>query len=207
MSKHTVSDWLAFANNVTQSFMYCVPPNRQAIFKQVSISQENTFCCRVQILKQYAQQLSHAELLELAEACPNMSGRDLRDVCESAERQIASQVIIDKCSLQETCFLPRDLFLYYELKAFNFTAYGVNMEACALHRSSMWLMRQEYDMHVHHPMTCTRQDWGKVASDSLMCLDSRPLSKMRVICLCRASCPQAAPQTLEVKCRDAISWL
>lgn len=40
----------------------------------------------------YAQQLEGEELQKLAAACEGMSGRDLRDVCEQAERRTASQV-------------------------------------------------------------------------------------------------------------------
>ena len=47
---------------------------------------------RAKILRQYAQHLSDAELLALAHATPGMAGRDLRDVCEQAERHWASKV-------------------------------------------------------------------------------------------------------------------
>ncbi|GFR42509.1 hypothetical protein Agub_g3400 [Astrephomene gubernaculifera] len=49
--------------------------------------------CRQLILKQYAQQLSDADLALLAERTPGMSGRDLRDVCEHTERRWASKII------------------------------------------------------------------------------------------------------------------
>lgn len=48
--------------------------------------------CRQQILAQYAQHLKEADLAALADATGGMSGRDLRDVCESAERRWAAQV-------------------------------------------------------------------------------------------------------------------
>ena len=48
---------------------------------------------RCEILKTYAQQLSVADVQKLAEATPNMSGRDLRDICEQVERRWASQVM------------------------------------------------------------------------------------------------------------------
>lgn len=48
---------------------------------------------RQQILSLYAQQLDKEELQKLAAACESMSGRDLRDVCEQAERRTASQVL------------------------------------------------------------------------------------------------------------------
>lgn len=47
---------------------------------------------RQQILSHYAQQLEEGELEQLAGVCEGMSGRDLRDVCEQAERKTASQV-------------------------------------------------------------------------------------------------------------------
>ena len=48
--------------------------------------------CRQQILAQYAQQLSEEDLEKLANASRGMSGRDLRDICEAAERKVASKV-------------------------------------------------------------------------------------------------------------------
>ena len=48
--------------------------------------------CRQQILSLYAQQLEGEELHKVAAACEGMSGRDLRDICEQAERRTASQV-------------------------------------------------------------------------------------------------------------------
>ncbi|KAF5829606.1 P-loop containing nucleoside triphosphate hydrolase protein [Dunaliella salina] len=50
--------------------------------------------CRALILKQYAQQLNPKELQQLAAAAgPSTSGRDLRDLCEHAERRWASKII------------------------------------------------------------------------------------------------------------------
>ena len=49
--------------------------------------------CRAQILSQYARHLSKGELEQLAAATSGMSGRDLRDVCEQAERRWASKII------------------------------------------------------------------------------------------------------------------
>lgn len=48
--------------------------------------------CRADILKQYARHLSDAEVLAVASATPGMAGRDLKDVCEQAERRWASKV-------------------------------------------------------------------------------------------------------------------
>ncbi|KAL6752467.1 hypothetical protein V8C86DRAFT_3141124 [Haematococcus lacustris] len=42
---------------------------------------------RTEILGQYAQQLSQQERAQVASACPGLSGRDLRDVCEHTERR------------------------------------------------------------------------------------------------------------------------
>jgi SpoVK/Ycf46/Vps4 family AAA+-type ATPase len=51
---------------------------------------------RAEILKQYARHLSDAEVLALAAATPGMAGRDLKDVCEQAERRWASKIIRGK---------------------------------------------------------------------------------------------------------------
>lgn len=49
--------------------------------------------CRKAILKQYAAHLSDVEVGAIAAATPGMAGRDLRDVCEQAERRWASKII------------------------------------------------------------------------------------------------------------------
>lgn len=48
--------------------------------------------CRAEILRQYARHLGDAELLAVAHGTPGMAGRDLRDICEQAERRWASKV-------------------------------------------------------------------------------------------------------------------
>lgn len=48
--------------------------------------------CRSEILKQYARHLGDAEVLAVAHATPGMAGRDLKDICEQAERRWASKV-------------------------------------------------------------------------------------------------------------------
>ncbi|XP_023636504.1 26S proteasome regulatory subunit 6B homolog [Capsella rubella] len=48
---------------------------------------------RQEIITQYAKQLSKPELLQLAQATETMSGRDIRDVCQGAERTWASKLI------------------------------------------------------------------------------------------------------------------
>ena len=48
---------------------------------------------RRKIVLQYAQHLSEVELGALAAATPGMAGRDLRDVCEQAERRWAAKII------------------------------------------------------------------------------------------------------------------
>nr|XP_043621258.1 outer mitochondrial transmembrane helix translocase isoform X2 [Erigeron canadensis] len=48
---------------------------------------------RQEIAGQYAKHLAKAELTELAVATEEMSGRDIRDVCQQAERRWASKVI------------------------------------------------------------------------------------------------------------------
>ena len=47
--------------------------------------------CSQEILRTYAQQLGDGDLEKLAAATPGMSGRDLRDVAEQAERRWASK--------------------------------------------------------------------------------------------------------------------
>jgi SpoVK/Ycf46/Vps4 family AAA+-type ATPase len=49
--------------------------------------------CRAEILKQYARHLGDAEVLAVAHATPGMAGRDLKDICEQAERRWASKII------------------------------------------------------------------------------------------------------------------
>ncbi|ESQ38166.1 hypothetical protein EUTSA_v10028536mg [Eutrema salsugineum] len=48
---------------------------------------------RQEIIAQYAKQLSKPELVQLAQATETMSGRDIRDVCQGAERTWASKLI------------------------------------------------------------------------------------------------------------------
>jgi AAA+ superfamily predicted ATPase len=48
---------------------------------------------RQEIIAQYAKQLSKPELVQLAQATEAMSGRDIRDVCQGAERTWASKLI------------------------------------------------------------------------------------------------------------------
>lgn len=48
---------------------------------------------RVKIFKRYAKQLSDGEVQELATQAQNFSGRDIKDVCELAERRWASKRI------------------------------------------------------------------------------------------------------------------
>ena len=50
--------------------------------------------CSADILRQYARHLSDAELLAVAAATPGVAGRDLKDVCEQAERRWASKVCV-----------------------------------------------------------------------------------------------------------------
>ncbi|KAK6932781.1 ATPase, AAA-type, core, partial [Dillenia turbinata] len=48
---------------------------------------------RQEIAAQYAKHLNKSELIEFAKATEDMSGRDIRDVCQQAERRWASKVI------------------------------------------------------------------------------------------------------------------
>jgi len=49
--------------------------------------------CRRDILKTYAKNLKDVELIAVAAATPGMAGRDLRDICEQAERKWAAKII------------------------------------------------------------------------------------------------------------------
>ncbi|MCL7035038.1 hypothetical protein MKW94_011809 [Papaver nudicaule] len=53
---------------------------------------------REEISAQYARHLKKPELIEFAAATEGMSGRDLRDVCQQAERHWASKIIRGKVS-------------------------------------------------------------------------------------------------------------
>jgi len=55
-----------------------------------------TESCRRAILRQYASHLDETEVGEVAARTPGMAGRDLRDVCEQAERRWASKIIRGK---------------------------------------------------------------------------------------------------------------
>ncbi|XP_057497610.1 uncharacterized protein LOC130782351 isoform X2 [Actinidia eriantha] len=48
---------------------------------------------RQEILAQYAKHLTKSELVEFANVTEQMSGRDIRDVCQQAERRWASKII------------------------------------------------------------------------------------------------------------------
>ncbi|CAI9787860.1 unnamed protein product [Fraxinus pennsylvanica] len=48
---------------------------------------------RLEIAAQYAKHLTKSELAEFASAAEEMSGRDIRDVCQQAERHWASKII------------------------------------------------------------------------------------------------------------------
>lgn len=49
--------------------------------------------CRAKIVEQYAQHLTEKEVNQLADLTIKMSGRDIRDICEAAERSWASKII------------------------------------------------------------------------------------------------------------------
>ena len=48
---------------------------------------------RVEILRQYAKHLDETSLESIAAEAEGMSGRDLRDVCEIAERRHAGKIV------------------------------------------------------------------------------------------------------------------
>eukprot|EP01024_Parvocaulis_polyphysoides_P026406 TRINITY_DN24073_c0_g2_i2.p1 TRINITY_DN24073_c0_g2~~TRINITY_DN24073_c0_g2_i2.p1 ORF type:complete len:219 (-),score=39.31 TRINITY_DN24073_c0_g2_i2:369-941(-) len=62
--------------------------------------------CRTDILKQYAQHLGEQEFQKLGQATAGMSGRDLRDVCEDAERKWASKIIRGELDESQKDSLP-----------------------------------------------------------------------------------------------------
>jgi SpoVK/Ycf46/Vps4 family AAA+-type ATPase len=57
--------------------------------------------CRRAILRKYAHHLGETEIAALAMATPGMAGRDLRDVCEQAERRWAAAIVRGQASEQE----------------------------------------------------------------------------------------------------------
>ena len=48
---------------------------------------------REAIFARYAQQLNTSELSQLAEQSQNLSGRDIKNICEDAERQWAAMIL------------------------------------------------------------------------------------------------------------------
>lgn len=55
-----------------------------------------------ELLQIYAQHLSSTEISKLSKASDGLVGRDIRDVCEHAERQCAARIIkgeVDKDAL------------------------------------------------------------------------------------------------------------
>ncbi|XP_042031157.1 uncharacterized AAA domain-containing protein C31G5.19 isoform X1 [Salvia splendens] len=62
---------------------------------------------REAIVTQYAKHLTNSEIAELARATEEMSGRDIRDVCQQAERQWASKIIRGQVQkIEEQSSLP-----------------------------------------------------------------------------------------------------
>ncbi|CAH9059178.1 unnamed protein product [Cuscuta europaea] len=61
---------------------------------------------RKEIGAQYARHLTEAELFEFAKATEGFSGRDIRDVCQQAERHWASKIIRAQTQKEEQCPLP-----------------------------------------------------------------------------------------------------
>ncbi|KAK4788537.1 hypothetical protein SAY86_019856 [Trapa natans] len=61
---------------------------------------------RREIAAQYAKHLTEAELAKFAAATQGMSGRDIRDVCQQAERSWASKIIRGQASRDEQGQLP-----------------------------------------------------------------------------------------------------
>ncbi|VFQ88925.1 unnamed protein product [Cuscuta campestris] len=61
---------------------------------------------RQEIGAQYAKHLTESELSEFAKATEGFSGRDIRDVCQQAERHWASKIIRGQTQKDEKCPLP-----------------------------------------------------------------------------------------------------
>ncbi|XP_019171701.1 PREDICTED: cell division control protein 48 isoform X2 [Ipomoea nil] len=61
---------------------------------------------RKEIGAQYAKHLTESELSEFAKATEGFSGRDIRDVCQQAERHWASKIIRGQTQRDEHCPLP-----------------------------------------------------------------------------------------------------
>ncbi|RAL39511.1 unnamed protein product [Cuscuta campestris] len=61
---------------------------------------------RQEIGAQYAKHLTESELSEFAKATEGFSGRDIRDVCQQAERHWASKIIRGQTQRDEKCPLP-----------------------------------------------------------------------------------------------------
>ncbi|XP_048131695.1 probable 26S proteasome regulatory subunit 10B isoform X1 [Rhodamnia argentea] len=61
---------------------------------------------RQEIAAQYAKHLTEPELVEFAKVTEGMSGRDIRDVCQQAERLWASKIIRGQANKDEQGILP-----------------------------------------------------------------------------------------------------
>lgn len=61
---------------------------------------------RQEIAAQYAKHLTEPELVEFAKVTEGMSGRDIRDVCQQAERSWASKIIRRQANKDEEGILP-----------------------------------------------------------------------------------------------------
>lgn len=72
---------------------------------------------RQEIAAQYAKHLSQSELAEFANLTENMSGRDIRDVCQQAERRWASKIIRGQANQGEEQVLLPPLQEYAESAA------------------------------------------------------------------------------------------
>lgn len=69
---------------------------------------------RQEIAAQYAKHLTKSELAEFAAATEDMSGRDIRDICQQAERHWASKIIRGKTPKEEkgTSLPPLEEYTY-----------------------------------------------------------------------------------------------
>ncbi|KZV16063.1 ATPase family AAA domain-containing protein 1-A-like [Dorcoceras hygrometricum] len=71
---------------------------------------------RQEIAAQYAKHLSQSDLAELASATAEMSGRDIRDVCQQAERHWASKIIRAQKDDHDKSLPPLEAYIRSALK-------------------------------------------------------------------------------------------
>ncbi|KAL0398819.1 UNVERIFIED_CONTAM: Cell division cycle protein 48AF [Sesamum radiatum] len=94
---------------------------------------------REAIVAQYAKHLTKSEVAELASATEEMSGRDLRDVCQQAERHWASKIIRGQAQRMEDQSSLPPLHEY--------------IESALKRRSAIHSVANQIRNHNHHHLT------------------------------------------------------